>query len=515
MKELRSDLPRLKLVTLCTALFSLAAHAYMYFTLAPSHDALYSFFADGTEEAFQLSLGRFMQPVYWLFRGRLPAPWLVGLLSILFLSGSVYLIVSVLDIRRRVSVALLSGVLAVNLTVTVANATYLPWADVYMFTLLLTCAGVWLWERSPSWGFLAAVPLLTAAMGFYQAYIDVAIGLALILLIRRAVEGEPFPALCRRAARYAVSLLAAAALYYLLMKISLRVAGVEMADMYNSPSRLLNGSPAALLGSVPGAYFTFVSFFFAPRLAHNTPAVLLCRGLILLAGLALWIDLLRRRHVRGLSLAVVFLCAALLPLGLNFVYVLSVGSTHELMCYSFFLVYPLALLPLEPWDGAGEPADVRRPWRLCRAALCLLCGCMVLHGVFFANESYLKKQVVYEASSQYAFSIVEAMDRTDGYEPGVTPVALIGQFEDSYLASELDELFPRQASAIGIDVPSSLTYPSTFASYCRCILGHPIELLRGEELSRFAAQDAVRALPVFPKEGFCQMIDGVMAVRLA
>lgn len=348
MRPIRSDLPRLKRALFYTLVFSLAAHAYMYFTFAPSHDGLGIVSSSG-EGFHQLALGRFMEAPYWFIRGRLAVPWLVGILSMLYLSGGCYFIMAALGIERRSSAVVLCGILSTNLAVTASNATYLLWADSYMLAMLLACAGVWLWERLPRWGALAAVPCFVCCMGFYQAYIDVAIGLALLLLMRRALDGEPFSALWKRALRYGLSLLAGAALYYAAVKLSLALTGVAMAAGYNGLTNLLDSDLPTLLRLVPRAYRDFFRFF-ADDHSYNPLPVRLCAAALGPLGLWRWIAVVRARHIRGPELAALALCAALLPLGLNFVCVLSGGMVHHLMIYGYFLIYIAVLLPFDRED---------------------------------------------------------------------------------------------------------------------------------------------------------------------
>ncbi len=376
MPKLKDDLPRLKRIFFFTLIFSLAAHAYMYFTFAPSHDSV-ALITNNKDISWQISLGRFMQPIYWLFRGSFVASWLVGLLSILFLSAGSYLLVAVLRIKDPLSIALLCGILATNLTVTASNATYMPWSDVYMLAFLLACLGVWLWERLPKWGMLASAACFAASMGLYQAYIDVAIGLALILLIRRIMEDESFPALYRRALRYAVSLAGGALLYYALVKLTQLLTHTDMAVSYNSLSNLLENDVLSMLRLIPSAYFDLAAFFFSPLRSYNTPFVLVCRGLLALAGLALWKRWLWQLRLPKWRVGLVLLCALLLPLGLNFVFILSAGTTHELMTFSFFLVYAVCLLPLENYkDRSNTPPQKSRyfcaapPFWLCAPVWC-------------------------------------------------------------------------------------------------------------------------------------------------
>lgn len=527
IKDTSFTLPRFKIVLFYTLVFSLAAHAYMYFAFAPSHDSISTLINSPGDGRHQLSLGRFMQPVYWLLRGRLPTPWLVGILSILYLAVSGYLIFDVLGFSRRSSIVLLCGIFSTNLTITATNATYFYSIDTYTLALVFACVGVWLWERQPKWGALGAIPALAASMGSYQAYIDAAIGMALLLLIKAVMEGETFSALWRRALRYALSLLGGGALYFVCVKLVMWLSHIGTSPEYAELRQIFeNGSVSilSLLKLIPYAYFNFAAFFFSPLRAYNTPALCLFRLLMVSFGLCMWVRCIRRQHIRGPELAVLLLCVALLPLGLNFVYVLSTGHIHDLMRYSYFLVYVLLLMPMElspvlPPDRETEAVSPERRigWpRFCRSAALLLCALMVFHNIVFANGAYYYKQIVYDASSQYAFSIVEQIEQEPDYEPGVTPVVFIGELAFSAASRAIaDDAFSQYRHVTGMWNSTSVTYPGSFQAYFTLFLGHPvnIDFSRQRHADLLSLQE-VQDMPVFPKEGYCRMIDGVMVVKL-
>ncbi len=518
---------RFKIVVFYTLVFSLAAHAYMYFSLAPSHDSLSTLINSPGDGQHQLSLGRFMQPLYWLLRGRLPAPWLVGMLATLFICLSVCFLAAALDIVRKSSLIILCGVLSTCLTVTTINATYMYCADSYMLALLLACAGVWLWEHYPDKrGVLAAMPLFALSMGLYQAFFDVAIGMALILLIKAVMDGETFPVLWKRALRYALSLLGGGVLYFVCVELVMRLSHIGMSSDYAGLQQIFgNGSVSILplLKLIPYAYFNFAAFFFSPLRAHNTPALCLLRLAMIFFGLCMWVRCIRRRHIRGPELAVLLLCAALLPLGLNFVYVLNGGNVHQLMTYSYYLAYALLFMPMELRPALSEGRETeaapgrRIGWpRLCQGAAVVLCAFMVFHNIVFANGAYYYKRIVYDASSRYAFSIVETIERQPDYEPGVTPVLIVGSFRDSNVARAEDDIFAQYRHTTGMWNSTSVTYDGSFRAFSSLLLGHPINITvpspqREELLSLPAVQD----MPVFPQDGYCRLIDGVIVVKLS
>ena len=58
---------RLLYAMLGAVLFSLAAHAYAYFSFAPLHDAVN--YIDYHSGAWEISLGRYLEPLYGMIRG--------------------------------------------------------------------------------------------------------------------------------------------------------------------------------------------------------------------------------------------------------------------------------------------------------------------------------------------------------------------------------------------------------------------------------------------------------------
>ena len=47
------------------------------------------------------------------------------------------------------------------------------------------------------------------------------------------------------------------------------------------------------------------------------------------------------------------------------------------------------------------------------------------------------------------------------------------------------------------------------------VMGYPLELVSQEEAEALAESDAVQAMPVFPNKGYCQVVDGIMVIRLS
>ena len=209
---------RLCFIFLCTAVFTLLSHSYRYLSMSFSGDAM--LLSQTGEELYQTSLGRFLQPVYWQIRGYITAPLLIGLFATAFLALSSAIIVHLFSITRPVHIALICGVLAANETLAVSNATYLPWTDVYMLSMLFSVLGVLITFRHPR-GFLISPLFYCLSLGLYQSYLPVAAALVILLLLLETLQNGSLVSIWQRGFKACLSLFFGLLLYALVLRIVL------------------------------------------------------------------------------------------------------------------------------------------------------------------------------------------------------------------------------------------------------------------------------------------------------
>ena len=170
---------RTALMILCaTAVFSFAAHGFLFANEFFSHDSI-SYFTYATGSfSFYTSIGRFVIPVYELLKGDVAAPWLIGLLFIFWVSLTVWVVIHLLKIRTTGGILLTCGLMCTNLALTLTGATYVYCMDEYAFALFAAVAAVWLFQKG-RWWTLPGLAALILSLAVYQAYFTVAASLCL------------------------------------------------------------------------------------------------------------------------------------------------------------------------------------------------------------------------------------------------------------------------------------------------------------------------------------------------
>lgn len=500
----RIDRSLLAAVSLAALGGMLLAHAFAFMNLFPNHDSTVVVF---DAQWTMYTLGRWAQNLYFpLIRGKIAAPWLIGLFSTVYIAVSGYCIASLLRLRRSAA-ALLTALLACCATVTALLATYNLWTDAHLMGMVLACLGVFCLEKAkPVPGFCAAAVLFCGCLAFYQAYIQFALGLFLLVLMRQALEDTPWRTWLLHGVRALASLAAGAVLYLISVRVSLALTGYQLADTGNGLAQLARLGPAAILAGIPATYRNFFQTLLGYS-GWNDRGMRVATALMLL--FTLWGLFVRLRGQKRRTVVQALIAVALLPLGLNVVYLLTSGNVYILMQHALFLVYALPLMLL---SGQELPNPPRALWRWCGAALCVfLIGRMVI----CANGAYVYTELVYEQTARQMTAVMAEVQKLPGYEEGTTPVAFVGDFTDSLFAYE-NPAFSRYEEGDLHQVDSAVTYDGTIKWWFQHVMGSTANVVADQaQLNAWAEDTRVEAMPVYPYSGYCAMIDGTAVVRIS
>ena len=143
----------------------LLIHMPMMLGDIPNHDGLDSMHFDQN----MITSGRWFLTLACGISSYFTLPWLIGLLSILYLALSSVLLVSFLEIKRTSAVILTSGLL-VAFPALASTFAYVFTMDGYMLALFLAIASVWCVKQHKH-GFIPGAVCLACSMGTYQAYL--------------------------------------------------------------------------------------------------------------------------------------------------------------------------------------------------------------------------------------------------------------------------------------------------------------------------------------------------------
>ena len=335
-------------------------------------------------------------------------------------------------------------------------------------------------------------------MGLYQGYIEFAIGLFLLCLLRDCLTKELlWSDYLRRGFTAVAGLLLGGVLYAVSMKEVLAYKHLELIDSYNGLQQMGRSGPAVWLSRLPGAYKQVFTTLLGYDVWNNR-GMRLATALCLLLALACLVLALRCKPRRVLAQTAILL--VLLPLGLNVVFLLSEQAPTLLMLYPVYLVYALVLLLTET-DTAPRSAA----W-----LACVLCAFLTLENVIYANGAYTYRKLVYENTRGQVYTIMAKVQDLPGYVEGETPVVFSGDF--TYHNNLLRQYEEGDTGLSG----SAITYDGTIKWWFANIMGSGARVVNTQaELDAWAENPAVQAMPSYPARGCIAMVDGAAIVKLS
>lgn len=506
---------RMKQIMLYTLFFVLLTHSYRYFQANFNHDSLA--FAAENDTVWKISLGRFLQPVYWLLRGKISAPFVVGVFSFLWLVPGIGCVADILKINSKVGLFLLSGVMASGINTVAVNATYIHEADTFMLALFMNVLAVKLSLQGRPVATFGAIILVSAAAGLYQAYAQVFAALVMVWAIRAILAQElSLKKIWIRCFSSAAILLSGIALYLVLYKAVLAYTLIQPDEGYNGLTHLGDyaGSNLLKLAIYTWCFPIYYYIRLLPGRMGYFYAIL--HFLVLAYGGCMTLYLMRKKGMTIFQKISALGICAMLPIGMNCMYPISNGVIHELiMCaYCFGQIWAIAIAEYA-WTQIPKSDTPHRIQPVLRQALPIMLCLLFASKAIWANQQYLKKDLEADSTQAVMVRILDRMEQLDGYQPEQTPVQFIGSLKDSPLVAERP-CFTRHSGLTGSWSATALPFDDqywTFWHYFQDVLGYPILPFKG---TLNAAQSAVaEAMPPFPDKDSVQIVDGVALIKLS
>lgn len=336
LKMDEKDYWRLKLSFWASLAICLAAHGFTYANATFFHDRrAYAWPIEFTSAQRTKWLAQFWD---YLFHFSY-LPWLSGVLIILFFAVSIYIIADALETRHASTIWLIAGICIISKTVISAH---MYWPHNMIAALFLALISVWTWKHEkiqmPIRVVLGAIAI-ACSLATYGSYTSTAPFVIMIILLCSMIDGEKAKKVFLRGLEYVGTFLLGMAIYYIVLRLFLYFQGLEIYNYLNE-ARLIGGFPTIgeLLQLMNDAYRSALDYILQSSSLRMTAVLVgvLFVLKLLLSGLRYSIT----------DFAMMGLLIILMPLCIGAIYIMSFGSIHSLMEYTYdiFPVLAIALI---------------------------------------------------------------------------------------------------------------------------------------------------------------------------
>lgn len=212
-----------------TVIMTVLAHGFLFANEFFSHDSLSNMSYSLHSLEYYTMIGRFLIPFYERLKGYdLTAPWVVGILFVVWMSASSYLAARFFVVSNKWSIALISGLLCTNIALSLTGATYIYCLDEYAFSLFAAIAAAYCFCRLKRLKYLGIL-FVVMSLGFYQAYVTVTVCLCFVDVMHRLIKNEESStAIFARGLRHVALTVVGGVLYYIVWQAMCNILNVTV-----------------------------------------------------------------------------------------------------------------------------------------------------------------------------------------------------------------------------------------------------------------------------------------------
>lgn len=503
--------PEWKIAFLTTLIIGLMVHLPIFICDIPNHDGLASMHFDQN----MITSGRWFLTIACGFSSYYTLPWLIGLLSLLWLALTAVLLVDFLEIKSNGVAVLVAGLL-VSFPALASTYAYVFTADGYMLGLFLAVLAVYLTWKTKK-GFLAGAICLAFSMGTYQAYLPFCILLCIYGVIVIELNTESFIEKVKSILRYIYMGILGGGLYFLILQVLLKIQGKEL-DTYQGINEMTSLGGDSLIASILKTYQDFLSFILKGNIVANN---IISIGAVLLLVSMIGIVFIRLIFQRRLWKSVWFYLTIIIliifvPICCNIILLVSPNvGYHLLMRYQYVLLLILGVAFVYKYGELEVGAEK------CRKDSMLIwlewivgisCGILIINYGISDNVGYSNLQKRYEKTYAYCIRLADRMEQTEGYYTGM-PVAMIGVVGDDNFPST-DITGNITGSMIGLAGDYLLYTGENYKAFFQHYLGITIEVVEQETVGEiYNTSEIYQSMDSFPGRNSMKVVDGVLYVK--
>lgn len=309
------------------------------------------------------------------------------------------------------------------------------------------------------------------------------------------------------------SLLISGIVYAIVYKLVLKIHHVSEAASYNTLAGVGEYEVNSLGKMLIGSYKTFFYYLtnqgsFVSTYLLNKSVSDLWRGAITIMVIAVLLIIITATFViskrnRTSSWHIIFqvLILLILPLTLNMVYILSKGMEHELMIYSFNLVYILFIVMQ---CRLLEAKNIKNVFEYIVWIPIII---IIWNNIVFSNQVYFKIDMEDRAALSISTRMINDIENTEGYEPGVTPVVIVGSLNNS--SNFLPVMYLKDVEIYG-NYQTPFNYQDSVPIYWQMYLDSNINIVKSK-----VDLDIVDRMPDYPENGSIQYIGDVLVIKIS
>lgn len=504
---------RLKSVALSTLICGFLAHGMVMFNEYAIGDNVTTMFGVGATITsgrwFLEILGRL---ICFIFGGNFALPVLTGVISLIFLGISSYIVILILDLKRISSSILVSAVMIMFPTV-VSMFIYNFTAQYYSFAVLLISVGVYIICNKRKWYsiFIGAL-IIACAIGIYQAFLGYAVGLLALAFIKQTENNQN-----NKSKTYlynAIYLIAACFIsivfYFIFMKFFLWYFNLQLSGYQGINTMGFTGLDDFLLRLkhlisyflIPGNLGYGLENSMFPMRLHYMYYCLMAFSAIMF----IWNIVIKIRDNQIVKSLFLIVGVIALPIAANLVFLMcSPASIHSLMLYGEVTLIIFAIWMLEIMqDNINIPKQIITP-------ILIVMFMMPVYYCYYDNIYYLKLDLTQDRAINYCNVLVSQIKSSPGYKDEYPVVYIEPSKNKDKNIVDFDEL--KDINITPLYDTASVIKNVNLEAFLNMWCAYKPKSVDDREHKKIERLSEVKEMPCYPDDGSIKVINDVVVVK--
>lgn len=510
MEYLNKNKELIKFIFTVVFIIGLLSHGYFFLNGALSHDSLWAIDANN-DLKLKIVNGRFMQYLVFNLRGWIVMPWILGVMSLFWTSCSVYIIAKTYNLDSKISIFFISLILILNIPNIITIATYVHEVDSYQLALFLSLLSVYVSRFKH--GYILSIIFIVFTLGLYQPFISTIVTGFVLISIIDVLDNQEFKTIIKKGIQRILIIGAGCLLYLIVMNLIINLYEYKLSyranAMFNidfsiknitrTMSQTINYfqyAPSHTILAVQTIFFCYKLFF-----------IILVYNLII----SIINNKLKKSNILlSIILLIVFIFS------MNIMYFISNSEYHNLMHYGNLFMIFLGIILADYTSKIGAKIGIIKINRGFRLFSFILILVIYFNNFVFANQSYFRKYTDFISVNSTMTRIIKDMEDIEGYVIGETQVLFSDPLSLSALYNSNDDM--PQISPHWMLKRGIISIRASYEQYFKNIMKYPINL-HEINYQNYIANERILFpefldMPQFPNNGYMQMVDGVILIKI-
>lgn len=504
-----------KLAIIVSIVTGIITHILMITSTIFSQDGLWNSMKVAKPGDWEVSLGRWGIVFAEKLNFYLAIPSITTISCVLVMAVASVFVVDLFKFKKKIYIVFTSILLVVAPSFTV-TMLYVYTALAYSINFLLSTLVIWFIYKSKNKkvGFCLAGVCFIFALGIYQSYMGVTIGLCIMLEILSVLRKEKtfkesFFDMCK----IAIVVLIYATSYYLITNFILAYKKLHLSAYKGADDSNIYTIVMGLKNTIYMTYRDFVVFFFGDRIVYNRVYSRNKVYLILFIITAFFglVSIIRLNKDYSKSdgvfnfLWILFLLICL-PVGLNIIDIIAINTEIYILTASqLILIAPFCLAIIDNIDNYEV-------LKIC-ASLCM--AYILLTYYVSDNVTYTVEKLTYNQAYSTVSRILDRVENLQGYSKDL-PIMIAGIVgNDNY--PRVNDLYKYSSCDISNSTVFHFTYGGeveTWRNFINIFFGLNLNFCDDNTYYQLYQSPEFKDMGKFPEPNSVRIIHGIVVVKL-